>query len=295
MMNLMLAPLAGFTDKSFRRICFECGCSFAYTEMVSAKGLYYKNDNTRDLLKIDPIEKSGVQLFGRDPEMFAAAVRDVEGGPALEININMGCPVPKVVKNGEGSALLKDPALAAECVKACKRSTKKPVSVKMRIGFEDSSDAAGFAKAMEDAGCDLLIVHARTREQYYSGRADWSRIREIKRAVGIPVIGNGDVFSFEDAERMTEETGCDGVMAARGALGNPWIFQGRRPEKDELKAMVQHHLDLLIEDKGEYTGIRQMRAHFGHYIKGLKGAARLRVRANLCESYSELSELIKEI
>lgn len=291
-----LAPLAGITDKSFRKICFEHGCGMAFTEMVSAKGLYYKNENTKDLLEIDPEEGDvGIQLFGHEPEMFASAVKDLEDRPNVCININMGCPVPKVVKNFEGSYLLKTPDIAEQCVKACISNTKKPVTVKMRIGFEDSKNAVDFAKRMEGAGAANIIVHGRTREQYYSGKADWGAIKEIKQAVSIPVIGNGDVFSHEDALRMIDETGVDAVLIARGAMGNPWIFSGEKPDLDEIKNVLTKHVNMLVADKGEYAGIRQMRTHASHYIKGIKGAASIRVRINTCETLDELLTIIKEI
>lgn len=296
MKPLVLAPLAGLSDKSFRLLCFEHGCSFAYTEMVSAKGLHYKNENTEELLTIAEGEgKVGFQLFGHEPEMFAEAVRELENRPNASIDINMGCPVPKVVKNFEGSALLNNPELAEKCVRACVENTKKPVSIKMRIGFKDDALAVDFAKRMEAAGASMITVHGRTREQYYSGKANWQKIKEIKEAVKIPVTGNGDVFSFEDAERMVNETGVDAVMIARGAIGNPWIFEGRKPELDEIKATMLRHAEMLVLDKGEYAGMRQMRSHASHYIKGIKGAAMLRARINACEHIEDLETILKEI
>ncbi len=292
----LLAPLAGITDKSFRKICFEHGCGMAFTEMVSAKGLYYKNENTEDLLKIDADEGPvGIQLFGHEPDMFINAVKSLEERPNACIDINMGCPVPKVVKSMEGSALLKNPKLAAECVKACVENTKKPVTIKMRIGFEDSSGAVDFAKRMVDAGASMITVHGRTREQYYSGKADWTVIKKIKEAVNVPVVGNGDIFSREDAFRMMDETGVNAVMIARGAMGNPWIFSGEKPELDEIKQVMTKHANMLVQDKGEYVGIRQMRAHAGHYIKGIKGAAAFRLKINQAETLDELLTIIKEI
>ena len=292
----LLAPLAGITDKSFRKICFEHGCGMAFTEMVSAKGLYYRNENTEDLLRIDESEGPvSFQLFGHEPEMFEFAVKSLEDRPNVGIDINMGCPVPKVVKNFEGSALLKTPDVAAACVRTCVLNTKKPVSIKMRIGFENSNNAVDFAKRMEDAGASMISVHGRTREQYYSGKADWSVIKQIKQAVKVPVIGNGDVFSHEDALRMMDETGVDAVMIARGAMGNPWIFSGEKPELPEIKEVLSRHAIMLVEDKGEYVGLRQMRTHAGHYIKGIKGAAAFRARINTCETLDELLTIIKEI
>ena len=296
---LILAPLAGISDKSFRIICREMGCGMAFTEMVSAKGLYYKNENTKDLLAIDPAEGPiGIQLFGHEPEMFDAAVRDLENFPNACIDINMGCPVHKVVKSGEGSALLKNPDIASSCVRACVKAGTKPVTIKMRIGFADTDDlkkAIDFAILMQDAGASAITVHGRTREQFYSGKADWNAIREIKRHLKIPVIGNGDVFSGDDAKRMMDETGVDAVMIARGAMGNPWIFSGRRPDIDEIKDVMSRHAMMLVKDKGEYVGIRQMRAHAGHYVKGLKCASKIRGRINNCETLEQLLTLIKEI
>ena len=268
----------------------------AFTEMVSAKGLYYRNENTEDLLRIDESEGPvSFQLFGHEPEMFEFAVKSLEDRPNVGIDINMGCPVPKVVKNFEGSALLKTPDVAAACVRTCVLNTKKPVSIKMRIGFENSNNAVDFAKRMEDAGASMISVHGRTREQYYSGKADWSVIKQIKQAVKVPVIGNGDVFSHEDALRMMDETGVDAVMIARGAMGNPWIFSGEKPELPEIKEVLSRHAIMLVEDKGEYVGLRQMRTHAGHYIKGIKGAAAFRARINTCETLDELLTIIKEI
>lgn len=296
MIPLYLAPLAGVSDKSFRQLCFEHGCKYAFTEMVSAKGLHFKNKNTEDLLCIGEGEGPiGFQLFGHEPEMFAEAVRTLEPRANASIDINMGCPVPKVVKNFEGSALMNNPKLAQECVKACVENTKKPVSIKMRIGFKDDSIAVDFAKMMEDAGASMITVHGRTREQYYSGKANWQKIKEVKQAVSIPVVGNGDVFSYEDAVRMVNETGVDAVMIARGAMGNPWIFENRVPELSEIKETMLRHAAMLIDDKGEYAGMRQMRAHAGHYIKGIKGAALLRAKLNSCEQLKDLEAVLKEI
>ena len=292
----VLAPLAGITDGPFRRICFEMGASLAYSEMVSAKGLYYKSANTEELLKILPGEGPvGYQLFGHEPEIMAWAVKKLEDYPNVLIDINMGCPVPKVVKNFEGSALLNNPELAEKCVRACVENTKKPVSIKMRIGFTDDKCAVDFAKRMEAAGASMIAVHGRTREQYYSGKANWQKIKEIKEAVSIPVTGNGDVFSYEDAERMINETGVDAVMIARGAIGNPWIFEGRKPELDEIKSTMLRHAEMLVLDKGEYAGMRQMRSHASHYIKGIKGAAMLRARINACDHIEDLEAILKEI
>ena len=294
---LLLAPLAGITDKNFRQICHEFGCGLSFTEMVSVKGLHYKNENTEDLLATDPELEGpvGVQLFGHEPELFKEAVIALKDRPNVSIDINMGCPVPKVVKNHEGSALLNDPDTASKCIRAAVDNAGKPVSVKMRIGFNDSSAAVDFARMVEDSGAAMLTVHGRTREQYYSGNADWGVIKEIKKALKIPVVGNGDVFSREDAFRMMDETGVDAVMIARGAMGNPWIFSGNKPDLDEIKSVMARHASMLVESKGEYVGLRQMRCHAGFYIKGTKGASRVRAAINTCETLEELLNIIKEI
>lgn len=298
----VLAPLAGVTDSAFRRICRRQGAALSYTEMVSAKGLYYRSPGSAELLKIREEEGPvGVQLFGSDPEMLSFAADYVENLPNVLIDINMGCPVPKVVKNGEGSALLAKPALAQELVKAAAKASSKPITVKMRIGFgeEDSVDPIRFALAMEEAGAAAIAVHGRTREQYYSGKADWAVIKKIKEALDIPVIGNGDVFTAEDGCRMLEETGCDLVMVARGAMGNPWIFRelealynGRpipkAPEVEEILQTIREHAAMILEDKDEYRTVREMRKHVSWYTKGIHGAAALRRDANSVETLEEM-------
>ena len=303
----VLAPLAGVTDSAFRRICFEQGAAMAFTEMVSAKGLYYRNANTEELLHIDPSEGPvGIQLFGSDPLMLQFAAEKLKDRPNCVLDINMGCPVPKVVKNGEGSFLLTEPALAARLVRETVKAAGKPVTVKMRIGFDEDHpvDPVAFALQMQDAGASLLSVHGRTRQQYYSGKADWGVIRNIKQAVDIPVAGNGDVFSAEDALRMREQTGCDLVMIARGALGDPWIFRecealwnGRpvpkRPEKDEILETVRKHAQMSADEKGEYRAVREMRKHAAWYTKGIPGAAALRRQASEAESLDELFTILE--
>ena len=303
----LLAPLAGVTDSAFRSICFEHGAAMAFTEMVSAKGLYYRNPGTEDLLRIRPGEGPvGLQLFGSEPLMLQFAAEKLKDRPNVCIDLNMGCPVPKVVKNGEGSFLLTRPALAAELVRIVAATAGKPVTVKMRIGFDEAHpvDPAAFALQMQEAGASLLSVHGRTREQYYSGKADWKTIKRIKEALDIPVAGNGDVFSAEDALRMLDETGCDLVMIARGALGNPWIFaeceaawNGRpipkRPEMDEIIETVKKHALRLLEDKEEYRAVREMRKHAAWYTKGIKGAAALRRQASEAESLDELFTILE--
>ena len=303
----LLAPLAGVTDSAFRSICFEHGAAMAFTEMVSAKGLYYRNPGTEDLLRIRPGEGPvGLQLFGSEPLMLQFAAEKLKDRPNVCIDLNMGCPVPKVVKNGEGSFLLTRPALAAELVRTVAATAGKPVTVKMRIGFDEAHpvDPAAFALQMQEAGASLLSVHGRTREQYYSGKADWKTIKRIKEALDIPVAGNGDVFSAEDALRMLDETSCDLVMIARGALGNPWIFaeceaawNGRpipkRPEMDEIIETVKKHALRLLEDKEEYRAVREMRKHAAWYTKGIKGAAALRRQASEAESLDELFTILE--
>ena len=303
----VLAPLAGVTDSAFRRICFEQGAAMAVTEMVSAKGLYYRNANTEDLLRIHPDEGPvGIQLFGSEPLMLQFAAEKLKDRPNVCIDLNMGCPVPKVVKNGEGSALLKNPALAEELVKAAVKTAGKPVTVKMRIGFDGAHpvDPVAFALRMQKAGAAMITVHGRTREQYYSGKADWSVIKRIREALDIPVAGNGDIFTAEDALRMLEETGCDLAVIARGALGNPWIFaecealyrggsRPARPDVEEIIETVKKHMELLLEDKDEYRAVREMRKHAAWYTKGIKGAAVLRRKASEAASADELFTIME--
>jgi len=292
-----MAPMAGVTDSVFRYFVHREGAILSYTELVSAKGLYYKSPGTEELLTIDEREGDvGIQLFGSEPEMIAYAVAKLEDRPNVLIDLNMGCPVPKVFKNGEGSALLKDPDLAARLVEAAKKNTKKTVTCKMRIGIDDTPyDYVGFAKKLEEAGADAIAVHGRTRAQYYSGTANWQAIKEIKDELKIPVIGNGDVFSLEDAKRMKEETGCDLVMIGRGALGNPWIFSGKKPTREEIKEQILEHMHLLVQFKGEVRGIKEMRRHTSWYLKGIKGAAEFRRKVNYAATAAEIEQLLKEI
>ena len=290
--RLVLAPLAGVSDGVYRYIACREGAALSYTEMISAKGLYYKSAGTAELYRIDEREGPvGIQLFGSEPDMIAFAVKKLADEKNVLFDINMGCPVPKVVKNGEGSALLADPDLAARLVEAAVRASDKPVTVKMRIGFGEARDYVSFAKRMEDAGASALTVHGRTREQYYSGRADWNAIKAVKEAVGIPVIGNGDVRSIEDADRMIEETGCDLVMIGRGSMGDPWVFRGDKKELFDMD-VVAEHFDLLLEEKGEKRACLEMRKYFAWYTKGMKGAAELRQAVNSAETPSEIKELI---
>lgn len=301
----ILAPMAGVTDLPFRLLCKEQGAGLLCMEMISAKALQYKNRNTKALLEIHPGEYPvSLQLFGSDPEIMGRIAHEIEDLPFQILDINMGCPVPKIVRNGEGSALMKQPRLVYEIVSRTVRSTKKPVTVKIRKGFdEDHANAVEIARIIEEAGAAAVAVHGRTREQYYSGRADWEIIRKVREAVNIPVIGNGDVVSGESALKMRRETGCDGVMIGRGAQGNPWIFSElleyektgsmpRRPDVSEIRDMMLRHARLQIEFKGDYLGIREMRKHVAWYTKGLKGAARLRDEINRVESYGELEKLL---
>ena len=303
--NVFLAPMAGVTDLPFRLLCREQGVGMSVTEMVSAKAILYKNKNTKELLAVDPAEGPvSVQLFGSDPEIMAAIAAQIEDGPYVAIDVNMGCPVPKIVNNHEGSALMKDPAQAEKVLTAMVKAVKKPVTVKFRKGFNDQNiNAVEFAKMAESCGVAAVAVHGRTREQYYSGKADWDIIRQVKEAVKIPVIGNGDIFHAQDAARMMQETGCDGVMVARGAKGNPWIFREirqyletgeipPRPSTEEIREMILRHGRMLSEYKGENVAMREMRSHMAWYTKGMKHSASLRCEINQVETLEGLAALL---
>ncbi len=303
----ILAPMAGVTDLPFRLLCKEQGAGLLCMEMVSAKAIQYNNKNTKALLEIHPEEEPvSLQLFGSDPEVISEVAKQIEELPFAILDINMGCPVPKIVRNGEGSALMNQPKLVHEIVAKTVKAIQKPVTVKIRKGFNDESiNAVEIAKIIEDAGGAAVAVHGRTREQYYSGKADWDIIRQVKEAVSIPVIGNGDVTSGESALAMMRETGCDGVMIGRGAQGNPWIFSElreyektgqmpARPSNEELKEMMLRHARLQMQYKGDFLGIREMRKHVAWYTTGLPNSARLRGEINAVESYEELEELLEK-
>ena len=305
--NAFLAPMAGVTDLPFRLICKEMGCGMVYTEMVSAKGLYYGDYKTEELLAIDEREKPVViQIFGSDPDIMGRAAGILNNRENIILDINMGCPTPKIIKNGDGSALMKNPQLAGKVLKAVVKESIKPVTVKIRKGWdEDNVNAVEMAKIIEECGASAVTVHGRTREQFYSGKADWSIIRKVKEAVSIPVIGNGDVFSVADAEVMIKETSCDGVMIGRGAQGNPWIFKqidhyvktGETlpdPSLNEKICVALKHMDFVMEAKGEYVAIREMRKHLAWYMKGFKNSAQLRNEINKIDNYEALRRKLEE-
>lgn len=305
--NIILGPMAGVTDLPFRLLCKEQGADLIYTEMVSAKGILYHNKNTDSLLEIREEERPvSLQFFGSDPMIMSEMAKKIENRNFDILDINMGCPVPKVVNNGEGSALMKQPKLAEKIVSELVKKINKPVTVKIRKGFgKEECNAVEIAKAAESAGASAIAVHGRTREQYYSGKADWNIIKEVKEAVNIPVIGNGDLFTPQDAVRMLEQTGCDGIMLARGVQGNPWLLKqvktylltGKlllKPSIDEVIQMILRHAQLQISIKGSYTGIREMRKHVAWYTTGYKNSAKLRNRVNEIESYDSLENLLQE-
>ena len=306
--NLILAPMAGVTDLPFRLLCRQQGAGLVCMEMVSAKAIYYHNKNTEELMEIHPDEQpASLQLFGSDPVIISEMAKRIEDKPFSILDINMGCPVPKVVNNGEGSALMKDPGLVAEIITQTVKAVKKPVTVKIRKGFsEQNANAVEIARIAEGCGAAAVAVHGRTREQYYSGHADWDIIRQVKEAVSIPVIGNGDVVDGPSAKAMLEETGCDGIMVGRAARGNPWIFKeiSRYLETGEkalmktpaeVRDVILRHAKMELELKGEYTAVREMRKHIAWYTAGYPNSAALRREINTMESFGQLEAAVQNI
>ena len=306
--NILLAPMAGVTDLPFRLLCREQGVGLVCMEMISAKAILYKNKNTESLLTIHPQEGPvSLQLFGSDPKILSEMAKRIEERPFAILDINMGCPVPKVVGNGEGSALMKQPKLVEEIVTAVVKAVRKPVTVKIRKGFNDTCvNAVEIARIAEGCGAAAVMIHGRTREQYYTGEADWEIIADVKDKLSIPVIGNGDVTDGVSAAAILQQTGCDGVMVGRAARGNPWIFRQiaaylqngtvlARPEKEEIRETILRHAGLQLEYKGEYTGIREMRKHVSWYTAGMPDSARLRRSVNMVESFAQLEELVREM
>ena len=306
--NVILAPMAGVTDMPFRLLCREQGAGLVCMEMVSAKAIYYGNKNTEELLTVHPQETpASLQLFGSDPDILAEMAKRIEDRPFSILDFNMGCPVPKVVNNGEGSALMKDPALVRRILTAMVKAVKKPVTVKIRKGFDEGHcNAVDIARIAEDCGVSAVAVHGRTREQYYSGQADWEVIAQVRDAVNIPVIGNGDIDSPQSALNMIRQTGCDGVMIGRAAQGNPWIFREisqfledgtipERPAKQEKRELILRHAKWQLEFKGEYTAVREMRKHLSWYTAGMPHSARFRQTINSMESMEQLLEGVNTI
>lgn len=305
--KVFLSPMAGVTDLPFRLICKEQDCGMLYTEMINAKALCYDDQNTKKMLKIEEEEHPvAVQIFGSDPAFMGGAAEILNEYPNEILDINMGCPAPKVIKNGDGSALMKNPKLAEEVLKSVVKNSKKPVTLKIRKGWDDNNiNAVEIAKIAEASGISALAIHGRTREQYYSGKADWDIIAKIKESINIPVIGNGDVFEVEDAINMINKTNCDAIMIGRGAQGNPWIFKRinhymktgeilPEPTGEEKINTALKHLKLAIDEHGEYVAVREMRKHIAWYLKGLRASARLRDEINKIESYEEVVNKLRD-
>ncbi|MBQ2013609.1 MAG: tRNA dihydrouridine synthase DusB [Peptococcaceae bacterium] len=303
---VVAAPMAGISDRPSRLIAREYGCGLVYTEMISAKALTYKNQKTYLLMNMeDEVQPVNMQIFGSEPDVMAEGARIMQAHGAQIIDINMGCPVPKVVNNGEGSSLMRNPELAAEIVEAMVKAVDVPITVKFRKGWDDTSvNAVEYAKRMEAAGVSAIAVHGRTRMQYYSGKADWEIIRQVKEAVQVPVIGNGDLFEPEDGKKMMEETGCDGIMLGRGALGRPWMYQQTldylrtgmyqpEPALEQRKEVILHHARLICAEKGEYVAMKELRKHIAWYYKGLPNAARMRDLINTVSTMEELQNLLQ--
>ena len=305
--EVFLSPMAGVTDLPFRTICKEKGCGMLYTEMINAKALCYDDENTKKMLRMDKDEHPvAVQIFGSDPEFMGKAAIIMNQYPNEILDINMGCPAPKVIKNGDGSALMRNPKLAAEVLTAVVKNSEKPVTLKIRKGWDDDSvNAVEIAKIAEECGISALAIHGRTREQFYSGKADWDIIAEIKQAINIPVIGNGDVFEVEDAVNMLEKTKCDAIMIGRGAQGNPWIFNRinhymktgeilPEPTLEEKITTAIRHMNLAVAEHGDYVAVREMRKHIGWYLKGLKNSAKYRDQINKISDYKEVITMLEE-
>ena len=305
--RIFLAPMAGVTDMPFRVLCKEQGCGLVYTEMVSAKGMHYEDEKSTKLTLLDENEKPGaVQIFGSEPDIMAGVTEKLNASDASIIDINMGCPAPKITKNGEGSALMKRPEQVERIIRAVVKASIKPVTVKIRKGWDESSvNAVEIAKIAEASGASAVTVHGRTREQYYSGKADWNIIRQVKEAVSIPVIGNGDVVGPREAKRLLEETGCDAIMIGRGAQGNPWIFNAvikyleegvfaNEPTAQEKISTIIRHMNMLIEHKGERTGILEMRSHIAWYIKGMRDAAYTKQKIFKMTDKDEIISLLQD-
>lgn len=305
--EVFLSPMAGVTDLPFRTICKEKGCGMLYTEMINAKALCYDDENTKKMLKMEKDEHPvAVQIFGSDPDFMGKAASIMNQYPNEILDINMGCPAPKVVKNGDGSALMRNPKLAAEVLSAVVKSSEKPVTLKIRKGWDDDCiNAVEIAKIAEECGISALAIHGRTREQFYSGKADWDIISEIKQAINIPVIGNGDVFEVQDAVNMLEKTKCDAIMIGRGSQGNPWIFKRinhymktgevlPEPTLEEKITTAIRHMNLAVAEHGDYVAVREMRKHIGWYLKGLKNSAKYRDQINKITDYKEVIIMLEE-